>query len=37
MKKIVKVIAVIPFIGIAIGGILLFVEKRCRNNQINGR
>lgn len=32
MKKIVKVIAGISCIGAVIGGIMLFVESKCRNN-----
>lgn len=35
MKKIAKVIAGISFIGAVIGGILLFLENRRRNNQID--
>lgn len=34
MKKIVKVIAVISCVGATIGGIILFVDRRCKNHYI---
>lgn len=34
MKKIVKVIAVISCVVAAIGGIMLFADKRCKNHYI---